>query len=100
SAFGLLLVSALGWLLIRDITRPLGELATTARAIEGGELDAPVTVEARRDEIGELAEALRCMNVAQAQSRERLVESNLAMLAANEKLQIKTAEAQRLTADA
>jgi signal transduction histidine kinase/CheY-like chemotaxis protein len=99
-AAGLLLVSALGWVLIRDITRPLGELATTARAIEGGELDAPVTVEVRRDEIGELAEALRCMNTAQQQSRERLVESNLAMLAANEKLQVKTAEAQRLAVEA
>ncbi len=99
-AAGLLLVSALGWALIRDITRPLGELATTARAIEGGELDAPVTVEPRRDEIGELAEALRCMNAAQQQSRERLVESNLAMLAANEKLQIKTAEAQQLAVEA
>ncbi len=99
-AGGLLLVSALGWFLIRDIARPLGALATTARAIEGGELDAPVTVERRADEIGELAEALRCMNAAQQQSRERLVESNLAMLAANEKLQDKTAEAQRLAVEA
>jgi len=99
-AAGLLLVSALGWVLIRDIARPLGALATTARAIEGGELDAPVTVEPRRDEIGELAEALRCMIRAQDQSREKLVESNLAMLAANEKLQIKTAEAQRLAVEA
>jgi len=99
-ALGLLLVSALGWMLIRDITRPLGELATTARAIEGGELDAPVTVESRRDEIGELAEALRCMNAAQQQNRERLVESNLAMLAANERLQTKTMEAQRLAVEA
>ncbi len=99
-ALGLLLVSALGWTLFRDITRPLGELATTARAIEGGELDAPVTVEPRRDEIGGLAEALRCMNAAQQQSRERLVEGNLAMLAANERLQAKTAEAQRLAVEA
>lgn len=99
-ALGLVLVSALGWMLIRDITNPLGQLAETARAIEGGELDAPVTVATRRDEIGELAEALRCMNSAQQQSRERLVESNLAMLAANERLQVKTAEAQRLAVEA
>ena len=99
-ALGLLLVSVLGWYLIRDITRPLGELATTAQAIEGGELDAPVTVEPRRDEIGKLAEALRRMIAAQQHSRERLVESNIAMLASNEKLTMKTAEAQQLAVDA
>ena len=99
-ALGLLLVSVLGWYLIRDITRPLGELVTTARAIEGGELDAAVTVEPRRDEIGKLAEALRRMITAQQQSREKLVESNIAMLASNEKLQMKTAEAQRLAVEA
>jgi len=99
-ALGLLLVSVLGWFLIRDITRPLGALATTAQAIEGGELDAPVTVEPRRDEIGTLAEALRRMIAAQQQSREKLVESNIAMLASNEKLLMKTAEAQRLAVEA
>lgn len=99
-ALGLVLVSVLGWFLIRDITRPLGALATTAQAIEGGELDAPVTVEPRRDEIGRLAEALRRMIAAQKHSREKLVEGNLAMLAANEKLMAKTAEAQRLAVEA
>jgi signal transduction histidine kinase/CheY-like chemotaxis protein/HPt (histidine-containing phosphotransfer) domain-containing protein len=99
-ALGLLLVSVLGWYLIRDITRSLGALATTAQAIEGGELDAPVTVEPRRDEIGTLAEALRRMIAAQQQSREKLVESNIAMLASNEKLLMKTAEAQRLAVEA
>ena len=99
-ALGLVLVSALGWSLIRDITRPLGELATTARAIESGELDAPVTVKYRRDEIGRLADALRRMIIAQRQSRQKLVEGNIAMLAANEKLQAKTDEAQRLAEEA
>ena len=97
---GLVIVSALGGLLIRDITRPLGELATTARAIESGQLDAPVTVGDRRDEIGRLADALRRMITAQHQSREKLVENNLAILAANEKLQAKTAEAERLAVEA
>jgi signal transduction histidine kinase/DNA-binding response OmpR family regulator/HPt (histidine-containing phosphotransfer) domain-containing protein len=100
SVAGLLLVSALGWLLIRDITRPLGALATTARSIGSGEMDAPVTVEPRRDEIGELADALRRMIAAQRESREKLVENNVAMLGANEKLQTKTAEAQRLAIEA
>ena len=97
---GLLIVSALGWSLIRDITRPLGELSTTAQAIENGELDAPVTVRHRRDEIGRLADALRRMILAQRQSRQKLVENNLEMLAANEKLQAKTAEAERLAVEA
>lgn len=99
-ALGLVIVSALGWSLIRDITRPLGELSTTARAIENGELDAPVTVRDRRDEIGKLADALRRMITAQRQSRQKLVENNLAILAANEKLQAKTAEAERLAVEA
>jgi signal transduction histidine kinase/CheY-like chemotaxis protein len=99
-AFGLVLVSALGWSLIRDITRPLGELSTTAQAIETGELDARVTVKDRRDEIGRLADALRRMIAAQRQNREKLVENNLAILAANEKFQAKTAEAQRLAEEA
>jgi signal transduction histidine kinase/DNA-binding response OmpR family regulator/HPt (histidine-containing phosphotransfer) domain-containing protein len=99
-ALGLVLVSALGWSLIRDITSPLGELATTAKAIESGDLDAPVTVRYRRDEIGRLADALRRMIIAQRQSQRKLVESNLAMLAANEKLQAKTDEAERLAVEA
>ena len=99
-ALGLVLVSALGWSLIRDITRPLGELATTAQAIESGELDATVTVKHRRDEIGQLADALRRMITAQRHNRHKLVESNVAMLAANEKLQAKTDEAQRLAVEA
>ncbi|MEP6671301.1 MAG: response regulator [Chthoniobacter sp.] len=99
-ALGLVIVSALGWSLIRDITRPLGELATTAEAIESGELDAPVTVKHRRDEIGRLADALRRMITAQRHSRRKLVESNVAMLEANEKLQAKTDEAHRLAEEA
>lgn len=99
-ALGLVIVSALGWALIRDITRPLGELATTARAIEGGDPDATVTVRYRRDEIGRLAVALRRMLIAQRLSQRKLVENNLAMLAANEKLQAKTDEAERLAGEA
>jgi len=99
-ALGLVVVSALGWLLIRDITRPLGELATTAGAIESGDPEATVTVAQRRDEIGRLALALRRMLSAQRQSREKLVENNIAILAANEKLEAKTAEAQRLAVEA
>ena len=69
-ALGLLVVSALGWFLIRDITVPLGALATTARSIEKGEFDAAVTVGERRDEIGNLAVALRRMIDTQRESRE------------------------------
>ena len=100
SAIGLVLVSVLGWLLIRDITRPLGELATTAVAIEKGDPDATVPVEPRRDEIGRLAMALRRMLAAQRQSRDKLVENNITILASNEKCQAKTAEAERLAIEA
>jgi signal transduction histidine kinase/DNA-binding response OmpR family regulator/HPt (histidine-containing phosphotransfer) domain-containing protein len=100
SALGLAVVSLLGWLLIRDITRPLGELATTAMAIERGDPDANVVVEPRRDEIGHLALALRRMLAAQRQSRDKLIENNITILASNEKLQAKTAEAERLAIEA
>ncbi len=97
---GLLAVSWLGWFLIRDITRPLGSLAATARAIEAHDTDARVTVAPREDEIGTLASALQQMIAAQRHAREKLVESNLALLATNEKLQVKTDEAQRLAVEA
>jgi signal transduction histidine kinase/DNA-binding response OmpR family regulator/HPt (histidine-containing phosphotransfer) domain-containing protein len=100
SAVGLAVVSLLGWLLIRDITRPLSELATTAVAIESGDPDATVVVDQRRDEIGRLALALRRMLAAQRQSRDKLVENNITILASNEKLQAKTAEAERLAVEA
>ncbi len=99
-ALGLILVTLLSLRLMRDITRPLGSLAATARAIEAHDIDARVNVGAREDEIGNLAKALQQMIVAQRQDRQKLVESNLAMLEANEKLQRKTDEAQRLAFEA
>jgi signal transduction histidine kinase/DNA-binding response OmpR family regulator len=100
SAVGLLLVCALGWRLIRDITRPIGALARTATAIERGDPDATVSVEPRRDEIGRLAQAWQRMLSAQRQSRAKLMESHAQVVAANEKLQAKTDEAQRLAVEA
>ena len=93
SVFGLVAVSAVGWWIIRDITRPLGGLVATARAIGGGAKDATVRVPPRDDEIGELAVAFRGMLGAQRESREKLVSGNIELLAANEKLQTARLEA-------
>src|SRR5882672_6914236 len=64
-AAGFVLVCLLAFALMRDITRPLGELAATARAIADGDSTAKVTLEPRGDEIGDLAEALQHMLSAQ-----------------------------------
>ncbi|SKA81961.1 sigma-B regulation protein RsbU (phosphoserine phosphatase) [Paucidesulfovibrio gracilis DSM 16080] len=61
----LLLMGALGFLLLAGavlwaaggVTRPLRRLSAAAREIAGGNLDAAVPPPARRDEVGELAEA-------------------------------------------
>ena len=100
SVCGLLAVSATGWWILRDITGPLGQLRLTARAIGGGNPDAPVDVPPRTDEIGELADAFRTMLTVEKQHRVKLVAGNAALTSANELLHAKTMEAQRLAGDA
>ena len=95
SVLGLGAVSVMGWGIIRDITRSLGGLVATARAITGGAKDATVNLPPRADEIGELAVAFDGMLTAQRESREKLVSGNIELLSANEKL-----ESARLEADA
>lgn len=84
TACGLLLVVLLGVALMRDITRPICQLASTARAIATGDINATVALTPRGDEIGDLAEALRHMLETQRAHSRALVESNLAMLHAKE----------------
>ena len=57
SALGLVLVSALGLYIMRDITRPLGRVVAVANRIAAGDLAADTAFEPRRDELGALAGA-------------------------------------------
>ena len=54
--FGLLVGLAAAWLIARSVSRPVEQLAATARRIEAGDYDALPTI-AGGDEIGELAAA-------------------------------------------
>lgn len=70
--------------IMRDIRRPIGQLAATARAIAAGNCDPKVTIKPRGDEIGDLAEALQRMLHEEKCQRERLVENNVKLLEATE----------------
>jgi two-component system cell cycle sensor histidine kinase/response regulator CckA len=56
----LVVASGLGFLVVRQIVRPIESLTTTARAISAGDLSQQVEV-ANRDEIGQLAETFNRM---------------------------------------
>jgi methyl-accepting chemotaxis protein len=63
-ALALLLVLAaafFGWLIMRDITRPLEQLASSADVVAGGDLSVRIPFENRRDEIGVLVSAFNGM---------------------------------------
>jgi C4-dicarboxylate-specific signal transduction histidine kinase len=68
--FGLLSVLA-AYIIARGITKPLVQLTEVADRISLGELDARVQIE-RKDEIGDLAEALRRMQTSLQTAIERL----------------------------
>jgi signal transduction histidine kinase len=53
---------AIAWLGARQLLRPLRALGTRATQIAEGDLSVPVTV-ARRDEVGELAQALESLRI-------------------------------------
>jgi signal transduction histidine kinase/DNA-binding response OmpR family regulator len=84
SAAGVFLAGMLGLLLMRDMTIPIGVLATAAREIASGEPDAKVDVGQREDELGELAEAFQRMIEKEKEHRHQLVVRNLEMLEARE----------------
>lgn len=77
---GLAVVGALfaGAVLFRRIALPLAKLAEATRAVAAGKLDADIPVFARRDEISEMAEALRVFRDALAKvdqlAAERVIE--------------------------
>lgn len=82
---GMLVLVGLCVGIMRDIRRPIGQLAATARAIAAGSCDPKVTVEPRGDEIGDLAEALQHMLAEEKIQRETLVENNVKLLEATER---------------
>ncbi|HET6409238.1 MAG TPA: response regulator [Chthoniobacteraceae bacterium] len=82
---GMLVLIGLSICIMRDIRRPIGQLAATARAIADGQGDPKVTIEPRGDEIGDLAEALQHMLAEEKAQRETLVENNVKLLEATER---------------
>jgi len=60
-AAGLVLSLAAALWTARRLTQPIDALARAAAAISSGDLQAPVAVAARRDEIGQLAQSFRVM---------------------------------------
>lgn len=57
---GLAAALFLGWLLVRQLTRPLNKLTRATREVSQGELDHRVSVDSN-DELGELAESFNRM---------------------------------------
>jgi methyl-accepting chemotaxis protein len=57
AALGLLVVSVIGFLIMRDITRPLNRVIALANQIAAGQFTAHTASEPRKDEIGVLARA-------------------------------------------
>jgi signal transduction histidine kinase/DNA-binding response OmpR family regulator/HPt (histidine-containing phosphotransfer) domain-containing protein len=82
---GMLVLAGLCVGIMRDIRRPIGQLAATARAIAAGHCDPKVTIKPRGDEIGDLAEALQRMLQEEKYQRETLVEHNVKLLEATER---------------
>jgi signal transduction histidine kinase/DNA-binding response OmpR family regulator/HPt (histidine-containing phosphotransfer) domain-containing protein len=82
---GMLVLAGLCVGIMRDIRRPIGQLAATARAIAAGHCDPKVTIKPRGDEIGDLAEALQRMLQEEKSQRESLVENNVKLLEATER---------------
>ncbi|MBK7952136.1 MAG: EAL domain-containing protein [Deltaproteobacteria bacterium] len=77
--FGAGLVLALGvamWT-ARRLTRPIGALADAAASISAGDLQAPVDVGDRQDEIGRLAESFRVMQQALGERERRILHDTL-----------------------
>jgi diguanylate cyclase (GGDEF)-like protein len=73
--FGAGLVLAFGAALwtARRLTQPIGALARAATAISSGDLQAPVAVAARSDEIGQLAQSFRVMQQALGERERRIL---------------------------
>ena len=85
-AIGMALSLLLGRTILKDITDSLARLEASSKAISAGESGVSVLVENRYDEIGLLATAMRQMVEAGSADRRKLIEGNVALLVANERL--------------
>ena len=85
-AIGLTLSLMLGRTILRDVTRALYRLETASKAITAGNSAVTVATEDRDDEIGHLANAMRQMVDVSSADRRKLIEGNVALLVANERL--------------
>lgn len=85
SGIAVLVVTLLGFALMRDITGPIGRLAEVARSIAEGKGNTVAGIGPREDEIGDLSEAFEHMLAEEKAQREALVENNVKLLEATER---------------
>jgi methyl-accepting chemotaxis protein len=81
-ALGLLLLSVMGLLFMRDATTSLRQVVTIANQIAAGDLDGRSTLHTRKDELGVLGRAFDQMSVAQKKmvsAAERIAAGDLAV---------------------
>lgn len=82
AAAGLFAVLVIGFFIMRDVTRPLGEVVAVADQIALGNISATTTIADRGDEIGDLSKSFNKMTVAlREMSRvvEQIAAGNLAV---------------------
>jgi methyl-accepting chemotaxis protein len=83
-----LIMAASGWLTSRAIGAPLARLSDAVRRIASGDAEAPVPDRGRRDEIGQIAEALEALRggVRQAFAQQQmLAQMNVGVMMADPK---------------
>lgn len=90
-ALGLLVAAGAAWLVVRRVTRPLGELTAATSSLAAGNLDRAVPGTERADEIGEVSRALEALREGSLRARE-LEATAAAQRAAQEKRQAEVAQ--------
>jgi signal transduction histidine kinase/CheY-like chemotaxis protein len=83
---GLLIAAFMSRRIVKRMGRSFQKLGVVIDSIAAGQMDQRIDVGDRRDEIGELAQALDKMLKASRADRETLVENNVALVLANERL--------------
>jgi signal transduction histidine kinase len=85
-AAGLAMALFVGRAILRDVTKAIHQLEDSSKAITAGSSGVVVAIEERDDEIGMLAKAMRQMVDVSNADRRKLIEGNVAMLVANDRL--------------
>ncbi len=83
---GLVLCLLAGRAVMKDMGAAIEHLEAASRAVVAGEAAGDVGGEARADEIGQLADALREMVEVNGADRRKLIQGNVALLKANDRL--------------